>query len=390
MLQSYQLRRQCKWRLHPGNVCGVTAPKTRSMFGDGQVDSLISQIISVVGEDSNDDLIRSLMIAALDMDAANMERLDLKIAAQSLVEILNATQVFSQDPLRAKCTVFGSARTKPGTPDYELAKDFSARIATKDWMIISGAGPGIMTAAIEGATVENSYGVNIMLPFEQRAAEIIHGDPKLATFKYFFTRKLYFMKESDAFALFPGGFGTLDEAFELLTLIQTGKSYPAPIVLMDHPDSNYWGGWLEFVRNELLGGGNINPHDLDLFLHTSDAQEAADYICNFYSCYHSVRFVGKRLILRLNHDLPDDALAILNTEFSDIVASGEIEKTDTTEPELRDHDHADLPRIGLRFDNRSFARLNQLILRINELSGHGAEPTVRGLVHDIHLQPDPE
>lgn len=367
----------------------MSAPRARSVFGDGAVDSLITQLLHAVGEDNNDDMIRRLIVTALEMDAEDVDRLELKIASQTLVEMLNAYKVFSADPGRAKVTVFGSARTDPADPDYALARDFSAAIAERDWMIISGAGPGIMTAAIEGAGVENSYGVSIVLPFESRAADIIDGDPKLAVFRYFFTRKLFFMKESDAYALFPGGFGTLDEAFEMLTLMQTGKTYPAPIVLLDAEGSNYWNGWERFVEESLAGNGMVSPADTSLYLHTHDPAEAVDYVCHFYSCFHSMRYVGKRLILRTHHPVSDDTVAALNAEFADIVAAGSIEVVPTTEAEVNDDDHVHLPRLGLQFDNRSFARLHEMIQRLNDLHGaDDAAPLAHDLVHD--LQPMPE
>ncbi len=347
---------------------------------------MITELLAAVGHDTNDDLVRKLVVTTLQMDEADVGRLELKIASQTLVEMLNAYQVFSQHPERAKVTVFGSARTPPESEDYKLAQAFSKRMAEREWMIISGAGPGIMTAAIEGAGVENSYGVNIVLPFEQRAVDIIEGDPKLATFRYFFTRKLFFMKETDAFALFPGGFGTLDEAFELLTLVQTGKSYPAPIVLLDHPGSTYWSSWRRFVEEGLADNGMIRPEDTELFLHTNDPDEAAEYLCEFYSTFHSIRYVGKRLVVRLNAPLDAEAVATLNREFADIVTDGLIEASSATPTEVRDEDHVDLDRLVLNFDNRSFARLTGMIHRINDLGGRAGGAAKRGLVHD--LQPD--
>lgn len=364
----------------------MPAPKPRGHFGDESVDRLLSEVIGATGSDNNDDLVRSLMVTALDMDQAEVDRLELKIASQSLAEMLNAWRVFSPWADNAKATIFGSARTKPGHPDYELAKDFGLRLAERGWMAITGAGPGIMTAGIDGTGVENAFGVNIVLPFEQTAADIIEGDDKLATFRYFFTRKLTFMKESDAFAVFPGGFGTLDEAFELMTLIQTGKSYPAPIVLLDHEDSTYWSGWQEFVETELLKGGMISAHDTSLYLHTHDPDEAVEYICSFYSCYHSIRFVRSRLVVRLLSPLSEDTLATLNHEFADIVADGAIEPIEATSAEVRDNDHVELPRIAFRFDNRSFARLVALIHRVNELGGSTGAKAAPGLVHDVHPQ----
>lgn len=367
----------------------MSAPRPRPTYGDREVDAVLTGVLATVGTDANDDLVRSLIVTALDMDDAEVDRLELKIAVQALVEMLNAWQVFSPYRDRSKVTIFGSARTDPDHPDYRLAVDFAAQMAAREWMTITGAGPGIMTAGVEGAGLDHSFGVNIVLPFEQRAAEIIDGDPKLATFKYFFTRKLTFMKESDAFALFPGGFGTLDEAFELLTLVQTGKSYPAPIVLLDHPGSTYWSNWQRFVSDELLDGGMIRGDDLGLFLHTHDPVEAADYVCAFYSCYHSLRYVGRRLVLRLRHPITEPVLVELNDEFADIVVDGRIEPIEATKAERRDDDHVDLPRVAFRFDDRSFARLVALIRRINDRAGESeATAANAGLIHDV--APDPE
>lgn len=366
----------------------MSAPRPRNLYGEAAVDQLVTQLIAEIGEDDNDDIIRRLITTSLDMDASKLSRLELKIASQALAEMLNGSKVFGQDPDRAKCTVFGSARTDPEAPDYKLTAEFCRLIAERDWMIISGAGPGVMTAAIEGAGIENSYGVNIVLPFEAKAADIIVDDPKLATFKYFFTRKLYFMKESDAFVLMPGGFGTLDEGFELLTLIQTGKSYPAPIVLLDAPESTYWDGWQTFVNNELGGGGNISPADTGLYFHTHDAEEAANYVCHFYSTYHSIRYVGKLLVIRLNGPISDESITTLNEEFNDIFVDDAIRRGEPTTAEVRDHDHVDLPRLTVRFNNRSFARLHEMIRRINDLASTEDAPARRGLVHDVGPDPD--
>ncbi len=353
----------------------MTAPRPRATFGTAAIDQVLTDLLATTGKDANDDLIRSLLVTALDMDDADVDRRELKIASQALVEILHSWKVFAPYENRAKVTVFGSARTKPEEPDYKLAVDFGRAMSDRDWMTITGAGPGIMTAGIEGAGIENAIGVSIVLPFEENAAEIIAGDPKLATFRYFFTRKLAFMKETDAFALFPGGFGTMDEAFELLTLIQTGKSNPAPVVLLDHEGSNYWAGWRSFVENELLDTGMISPDDMKLFLHTHDPQEAADYIRRFYSTYHSIRFVGNRLIIRLTNELGDDAIATLNKEFSDIIESGEIEPTTATKAEVRDSDVPELPRLSMRFDKHAWARLVEMIGRINDLGDRSARVT---------------
>jgi hypothetical protein len=262
--------------------------------------------------------------------------------------------------------VFGSARTPVDHPVYQTAFEFAAALAARNWMIITGAGPGIMAAGIEGAGAANSFGVNILLPFEQAAHEVIAGDPKLINFRYFFTRKLTFVKESDAFVLCPGGFGTMDEAFETLTLMQTGKAYLAPIVLLDEPNGNYWERWQHFIEEELLADGYISPRDLKLVTISHDPNHAVEEICNFYSTYHSMRWVGSRLVLRLQREIPDDELAELNAEFGDIIASGDIARVPVTPSELDDDDVVELPRIAFRFDRTNYARLRELIDRLNK------------------------
>ncbi len=366
----------------------MTPPRPRRTFGQESIDRWLSQLLTEVGTDRNDDLVRSLLVTALDMDAADIDRLELKIANQSLAEMLNAWKVFNPYDQAPKVCIFGSARTKPDHPDYALTREYGRLMAERGWMAITGAGPGIMQAGLEGAGRENSFGVNIWLPFEQEAADVINGDEKLATFRYFFTRKLTFMKETDAFALLPGGFGTLDETFELLTLVQTGKSYPVPIVLMDHPESTYWDAWESFVQSQLRDGGMISEFDTGLYLHTHDPLEAADYVCSFYSSYHSLRFVGHRLILRTVHPLSDEAIDKLNDEFADLLAAGRIERTEATKSEIRDDDNLNLHRLALQFNDRSFARLLALIQRINEFGGEADASSARGLVHDVGPEPD--
>ena len=242
-------------------------------------------------------------------------------------------------------------------------------------MVITGAGPGIMEAGIAGAGADRSFGVNIVLPFEQDATALIAGDPKLINYRYFFTRKLTFMKESQAFVLLPGGFGTMDEGFELLTLMQTGRTPIVPVVLLDQPGSTYWQAWLEFVRTELGGRGLISPDDLSMVRLTQDLDEAVDEICGFYSTYHSMRFVGRRLVLRLHHEIDDDVLAGIGRDFADIVTSGGFERVAASSSEVDDDDVVDLPRLAFRFDRSSYHRLRRLIDRIN---GREAPATAPG------------
>jgi uncharacterized protein (TIGR00730 family) len=276
-----------------------------------------------------------------------------------------AFHVFEPYRGQRKVAIFGSARTMPDDPLYEQARAFAEAMAARDWMVITGAGPGIMSAGIEGAGTENSFGVNIRLPFEASTSQFIADDPKLINFRYFFTRKLAFMKESHGFVLLPGGFGTMDEAFELLTLVQTGKSHPAPIVLLEVPGGTYWAGWRDFVAKELEGRGLISPDDLGLVRVTDDVNDAVNEIEGFYSNYHSLRFVDRALVLRLLKLPSEDELERLNEEFADIVAQGRIEVAQPSPAEIADHDHVELARLRLRFDRTHWARLRRLIDRLN-------------------------
>jgi uncharacterized protein (TIGR00730 family) len=232
-------------------------------------------------------------------------------------------------------------------------------------MVITGAGPGIMEAGIEGAGPEHAFGVSIRLPFEAASTQFLAEDPKLVNFRYFFTRKIAFIKEADGFVLLPGGFGTLDEAFELLTLVQTGKAQPGPIVLLDVPGGTYWHAWHEFVRAELLDYKYISPQDLHLVHITDDVDSAVDEVCGFFVNYHSQRFVGGRLVLRLRHAPADGELTALSEEFGDILTRGKLERVSASPAEIADEDHPELDRVALWFDRHGWARLRELIDRLN-------------------------
>jgi uncharacterized protein (TIGR00730 family) len=337
----------------------------RYRTGDPELDQQVAELVDEVGAGRNEDLVFELITSALRMARDGASRGDLKVASAALKELRYAFHIFAPYRAARKASIFGSARTLPDDPLYDQARRLAARLAERDWMIITGAGPGIMTAGIEGAGVENAFGVTIRLPFEATTSEFLEGDPKLVNFRYFFTRKLTFVKESDGFALLPGGFGTLDEAFETLTLIQTGKAQPAPIVLLDVPGGTYWRGWLEFVEAELEQRHWISPEDMKLVLVTDDVDVAVDELTGFYANYHSMRFVEGNLVLRVHH-APDEAqLAGINATFADIVAKGQIEVIPPTRIELRDNDFAELDRISFRFDRRHWARLRELIDALN-------------------------
>ena len=291
---------------------------------------------------------------------------DVKLLNAALRELRYAFKVFAPYRGVRKVSVFGSARTKPTEAAYKVAVDFSRLITAQDYMVITGAGSGIMAAAQEGAGAERSFGVNIRLPFEQEANEFILKDPKLTTFRYFFTRKLMFIKEADAAALFPGGFGTLDEGYECLTLVQTGKTKPMPIVFVDSPRGTYWKTWKRYVEDHLLRQKLISPDDMSLFKVTSSVEEAVAEITGFYRVYHSSRTVGRNLVIRLNAKLDERLVAGINRDFHDILVGADAVQTQALAEEEDEPDLAALPRLVLPFNRTHFGRLRQLIDRVNQ------------------------
>jgi uncharacterized protein (TIGR00730 family) len=297
------------------------------------------------------------------------DRGDIKILARALRELRHSFRVLAEHKGIHKVTVFGSARCLPDSPSYRQAEAFGREMAGKGWMVVTGGGEGIMEAAHVGAGQDLAMGINILLPFEQGANRIITGDPKLIHVKYFFTRKLLFVKESDGVALFPGGFGTLDEAFEVLTLLQTGKSKLFPIVLLDEPGGDYWRLWKEFVAGHLLRRKLISPEDLSLFRVTDDMAVAVEEILGFYRVFHSMRYVGKELVIRLSRPLPGDALPQIRGEFSDILASGSFRLGASLPDEGNEPHLADLPRLIFRFNRKNFGRLRMLVDHLNREHG---------------------
>jgi uncharacterized protein (TIGR00730 family) len=296
-------------------------------------------------------------------DGAN--RGDVKLLSTALKELRYAFKVFAPYRRKRKVTVFGSARLPHTDPAYQQAVNFSRKCAESGYMVITGAASGIMEAGHVGAGRENSIGVNILLPFEQEANPVIAGDLKLMHLKYFFTRKLLFVKESDAVALFPGGFGTLDEGFEVLTLIQTGKSHLFPVVMVDAPGGDYWRPLQRYIEDVLLTRQLISPADTALYKITDSAEEAMAEITGFYRVYHSMRYVNGDLLLRLQHSLSDAMLQKLRNEFADITESGTFEQGPALPEEANDTHVADLPRLRFRFDRKSLGRLRMLIDAIN-------------------------
>lgn len=311
--------------------------------------------------------IQRALESILRISALDTERLNWKILTASLEDMEQGFKRFYPYRHTRKIAIFGSARTSPQEGEYQAALEFARRITEAGFMVITGAGGGIMRAGNEGAGRNNSFGLNIKLPFEQGANSLIDGDDKLIDFKYFFTRKLFFLKESDAIALFPGGFGTQDEAFETLTLCQTGKQAPLPLVLIDKPGGDYWHSWNEYVCRKLKQKGLISPEDPSLYTVTDDLDVACETIKNFYRVYHSSRYVNKLFVMRLKSELSDQAVESLNQEFSDILVEGRINKSAALPEEAQEVETADLSRLTFYFNQKSLGRLYQLIGKINQL-----------------------
>jgi uncharacterized protein (TIGR00730 family) len=290
---------------------------------------------------------------------------DLKILSRTLKELRYAFKVFAPYRRTRKVTIFGSARTSPQQPTYAQAAAFGKVMAENGWYVITGASSGIMEAGHVGAGRDHSMGLNILLPFEQSANPIIAGDPKLVYMKYFFTRKLMFVKETDAICLMPGGFGTLDEGLEVLTLLQTGKHDLMPIVMLDEPGGNYWSSFQEFVKKQLLDHGMISPEDLALYKLTDNVHEAAAEVFNFYRIYHSMRYVHENLVMRLLHTPGDELLEKINANFSDILLEGDFTIGGPFPEEQDDPELAPLPRLIFNFDRRNYGRLRKMIDLIN-------------------------
>lgn len=318
------------------------------------------------------ELARQILVTGVHLLRDETSHTEMKLVNSALKELRHAFRVFKPYRERRKVAVFGSARTDPEHSDWKGANLFAEKIVRAGWMVITGAGDGVMGAAQGGAGRASSFGVNIRLPFEQQANKTIAGDPKLINFRYFFTRKVVFVKEAHAIVLFPGGFGTHDEGFEALTLMQTGKSEMVPVVFVDTADGHYWQDWLEYVKTHLADRGLISPHDLNLFRVTNSVEAAVEEVEGFYRNYHSSRYVDGKLILRL-HVAPTDAqLAQLNEDFSSLLSSGVIERSEILPEE--DGEIPELPRLRLHFNRRAVGLLRGLIDRLNELSDEAAPP----------------
>ena len=331
-------------------------------------DARIRKLVEEWGTDKNPELIEEMIVTALKIGRDEMGVADLKLLNRSLKELRYAAKVFAPYQQIRKIAVFGSARTNPEAPVFQMAEAFAHEIVKHNFMVITGGGDGIMGAAQRGAGRENSFGLNIRLPFEQRANPTIDGDGKLVNFNYFFTRKLNFVKETHALALFPGGFGTMDEGFEVLTLMQTGKARIIPMVLLDMPNGSYWETWMKFVRDDMFNLGYLSSEDFSLFKLCHNVSEAINEVLKFYKNYHSIRWVGDQLVMRIMQNLSAAAVVDLNKKFADIVREGEIVQGGALPQEKNEPEIASLTRLVLKQHRRDFGRFRQLIDAINESS----------------------
>ncbi|MNQ03571.1 putative lysine decarboxylase [compost metagenome] len=329
-----------------------------------KVDELVTLVVP--GDSPNLPLYRDMLITVIRMAQADRNRWDAKIMLQTLREMEHAFSSLEQFKRRRKVTVFGSARTPPDHPLYALARELGATLARHELMVVTGAGGGIMAAAHEGAGLENSLGFNITLPFEQGANATVHGTSNLLSFHFFFLRKLFFVKEADGLVLCPGGFGTLDEALEVLTLIQTGKSPLVPVILLDQPGGSFWKEAMAFIDKQLVGNSYILPHDLRLMRLVHSAADAADEIAQFYRNYHSSRWIKDRYVIRLNHPLNEAAMQQLNSEFIDLCKSGGFQQQAYCESEQDEPELCHLTRLAFAFNSRDHGRLRELLDLINQ------------------------
>jgi hypothetical protein len=333
---------------------------------NGPVDEAIDSLMVLAGRIHHPEIVREMILAALKAGQEIDHTADLKLMNSTVKEMRFTTKVFGPYKRVKKVTVFGSARVDAEDPLFAMARLLGEKLREAGYMVITGGGPGIMHAVNDGAGPDHSFGVNIRLPFEQKSNPVLDGSPRSIWYKYFFNRKVAFVKEADAVALFPGGFGTLDEAMETLTLLQTGKRYPLPLVLIDRPGNAYWQRWLEFLEQELLARGYISTTDFNLFHRVDSVEGALEHINRFYARYHSLRYVGDRLVIRLTSTLDERHLQDLELRFSDVLnpegnlyLSGALPEEDD-EPEL-----SSLPRLVLHFNKQDFGRLRQLIDTIN-------------------------
>ena len=335
--------------------------------GREDLDKIIADLAKRSLSVNNADLIEEMLTTVVKLGLENDERGDLKLINMALKELRYASKIFIPYRDQRKVVIFGSARTRKDSDEYKMTVKLSELIVKKGFKVITGGGPGIMEAGNKGAGRKESFSLNIKLPFEQQYNPYSAGDEKAVSFKYFFNRKLFFLKESDATVIFPGGFGTLDECFESLTLIQTGKTKPRPIILIDSPDSEYWESLIGFITEKLSEGGFISINDLSLLIRVNSIEQAVDEIVQFYRVYHSIRYVGDKTIIRLKKPLSSEDINSLNEKYSCILRSGEIEPSDALPAEQKDEAFLDLPRLVMDFNRHDFGIFHEMLHFLNTL-----------------------
>lgn len=334
-------------------------------IGDSDIDALIDELVRKSVSDQNDRLLKEIITTAVKLGRESNDKGDLKLVNNALKELRYSLRIFSPYRHIKKVIIFGSARSERTSAEYKMAEDFSNKLTEKGYMVVTGGGPGVMEAGNKGARSGRDFALNIRLPFEQKPNPYIDEKERLINFKYFFTRKLTFVKETDATALFPGGFGTNDEGFEMITLIQTGKSRPRPVVLMEPEGSTYWTAWKNFIVEHLVKAGFVDKDELNIFYLVNNVDDAIKYIEDFYKVYHSIRYVSGLTVLRLNKALSDKTLDLINRQFKDILNSGRIYLSSALKAEIEKNEYPDLPRLVMDFNRHNYGRLCELIHLIN-------------------------
>ena len=334
--------------------------------GDKEMDRLIGELAGKSCSLETVHMLREILTTAVKLGCESHDKGDIKLVNNALKELRYSFKIFAPYRGVKKVIIFGSARSPKTSAEYRMAEAFSKKLTAKGYMVVTGGGPGVMEAGNKGAEAGKEFGLNIRLPFEQKPNPYIDEKDKIINFKYFFTRKLIFVKETDATALFPGGFGTHDEGFEMLTLVQTGKSKPRPIVFMEPKGSKYWTAWRRYVVDHLLENGFIDKEDLKLFTIVKTVDEAVDYIEKFYRVYHSIRYVSGLTVIRLNRAISDKTLKLINKKFKGILTSGEIRPSPPMDKEIHGEEYIDLPRLAMNFNMRDYGKLCDMIHIINK------------------------
>jgi uncharacterized protein (TIGR00730 family) len=334
--------------------------------GDEAADKLIAELTKLSSSAETEYLLQEILTTIVKLGRESNDLGDIKLINNALKELRYSFKVFSPYRDIKKMIIFGSARSDKTSAEYAMAEEFSRKLTEKGYMVVTGGGPGVMEAGNKGALSGKDFALNIRLPFEQKPNPYIDENSRLVNFKYFFTRKLIFIKETDATALFPGGFGTNDELFEMLTLIQTGKSKPRPIVLIEPEGSGYWGEWMHFVENQLAKKGFIHEQDRGLFRIIRNVDEAVKYVEDFHCVYHSIRYVFGLTIIRLNREISEKTLKLINQEFKDILIDGEIKNSLPADKEKEQAEFLDLPRLAMNFNLHDYGRLCEMIQVINK------------------------